>query len=188
QGQRAGGWMSDAGAILHPFPEELLRVPRRASAVIEASAGTGKTYLLEHLVVDRLVRGGARLDEILVGTVTAEAASELVRRTRATIEGLLAADRTPADAVPGRCWRVDAGARERLREALRAFDRATITTIHGFCQRVLTENPFASRRLLVQQHVDSSKAFADAFKEALRGELAGVPRLGPYLRAWIASG
>jgi len=179
---------SEAAAILCPFPEELLRVPRQASAVIEASAGTGKTYLLEHLVVDRIVRGEARLEEMLVVTFTEKAASELVRRVRATLERLLALAKSPPDADPERSWSIDAAARARLGDALRAFDRATITTIHGFCQRVLTENAFASRRLIVQQHVDSGKAFGDAFKEALRGELAGDPRLGRYLRAWLVSG
>jgi exodeoxyribonuclease V beta subunit len=181
---------------LYPFPEELLRVPRRASAVIEASAGTGKTYLLEHLVVDRIIRGDARLEEILVVTFTEKAAAELVHRVRAKIEEILqelddpaGARRPEAPVVDAdRCWRLDAGARRRLRDALGAFDRATITTIHGFCQRVLTENAFASRRLLVQQHVDSLKAFGDAFKEALRADLATSPALVPYLRAWLASG
>ena len=53
--------MSTATRILYPFPAELGRIPRDRSAVIEASAGTGKTFLIEHLVVDRLVRGDARL-------------------------------------------------------------------------------------------------------------------------------
>src|SRR5262245_48189519 len=168
---------------LYPFPEELLRIPRRASAVIEASAGTGKTYLLEHLVVDRIIRGEARLAEILGATCSRKAAAELVHRVPAMLARLLgdANPETLADA--DQCWRLDATARRRLREALGAFDRATITTIHGFCQRVLTENPFTSGRLLVQQHVDSLKVFGDAFKEALRAELATSPAFVPYLRA-----
>ena len=69
----------------YPFPAELAALPRDRAAVIEASAGTGKTYLIEHLVVDRLVRGDARIDEILVVTFTERAAAELVRRIRALI-------------------------------------------------------------------------------------------------------
>jgi exodeoxyribonuclease V beta subunit len=53
---------------------------------------------------------------------------------------------------------------------------------------VLTENAFASRRLLTQRHVDSGRAFADAFTETLRAELATDRRYEPYLRAFIASG
>jgi ATP-dependent exoDNAse (exonuclease V) beta subunit len=74
----------------YAFPEALRAIPRDASAVVEASAGTGKTYLLEHLVIDRVLRGDARLEEILVVTFTEKATAELVRRLRALIERLLA--------------------------------------------------------------------------------------------------
>jgi exodeoxyribonuclease V beta subunit len=183
--------VSGGDAPLYPFPEELLRVPRDASAVIEASAGTGKTYLLEHLVVDRIVRGDARLEEILVVTFTDKATAELTRRVRDKIVELLAYDGAASGATLAdvdRAWRLDSEARARLREALHGFDRATITTIHGFCQRVLTEDAFGSRRLLQQRHVDSGKAFADAFTETLRTTLATDPRLEPYLRAWLGTG
>jgi exodeoxyribonuclease V beta subunit len=171
------------------FPEEVERLPRDASAVIEASAGTGKTYLLEHLVADRILRGDARLEEILVVTFTEKATAELVRRLRALITKLLAHDEpAPPGTPPERVWTLDATARARLVEAQHAFDRATITTIHGFCQRVLTEDAFASRRLLGQEHVDSKRAFGAAFKEALRTTLATDPGTRPYLRAWLASG
>ena len=69
----------------YAFPEELAALPRDRAAVIEASAGTGKTYLIEHLVVDRLVRGEARIEEMLVVTFTEKATAELVRRIRALI-------------------------------------------------------------------------------------------------------
>ena len=78
--------MSTPTTILYPFPAELGRIARDRSAVIEASAGTGKTFLIEHLVVDRLVRGDARLEEMLVVTFTDRAASELRRRIGALIK------------------------------------------------------------------------------------------------------
>jgi exodeoxyribonuclease V beta subunit len=171
------------------FPEELLRIPRDGSAVIEASAGTGKTYLLEHLVADRILRGDARLEEMLVVTFTEKATAELVRRLRALIATLLAHDApAPEGTSPDRVWLLGATARQRLAEAQRAFDRATITTIHGFCQRVLTEDAFASRRLLAQEHVDSKRAFGEAFKEVLRRKLATDAVLAPYLTAWLGAG
>ena len=61
------------------FPAALRALPRGRSAVVEASAGTGKTFLLEHLVADRVLRGDARLEEILVVTFTEKATLELVR-------------------------------------------------------------------------------------------------------------
>jgi exodeoxyribonuclease V beta subunit len=51
-------------------PEILERISRENHAVIEASAGTGKTYTIEHLVVDFLLRGRVPLNEILVLTLT----------------------------------------------------------------------------------------------------------------------
>jgi exodeoxyribonuclease V beta subunit len=178
-----------AGTPAHPFPEALRALPPGASAVVEASAGTGKTFLLEHLVADRLLRGDARLEEMLIVTFTEKATAELVRRLRALIDRLLAHDEpAPAGADLTNFWTLDDTARARLLDAQRAFDRATITTIHGFCQRVLTEDAFASGRLLAQEHVDSQRAFSEAFRETLRTTLATDAALSPYLRAWLASG
>jgi exodeoxyribonuclease V beta subunit len=178
-----------AATPAYPFPAGLLALPRDASSVVEASAGTGKTFLLEHVVADRIVRGDARLEEILVVTFTEKATLELVRRLRTLIARLLThVEPLPAGVDPEAAWVLDDAARARLAEAARAFDRATITTIHGFCQRVLTEEAFASRRLLVQEHVDSKRAFAEAFREALRTTLATDERLDRYLGAHLASG
>ncbi len=176
-------------APAYVFPAALRALPRGASAVVEASAGTGKTFLLEHLVADRLVRGDARLEEILVVTFTEKATFELVRRLRALIARLLAHDEPlPPGADGDTAWILDDAARARLLEAQRAFDRATITTIHGFCQRVMTEDAFASHRLLTQAHVDSKRAFSDAFRETLRTTLATDARTSGYLEAWLESG
>ena len=157
------------------FPDELAALPRDRAAVIEASAGTGKTYLIEHLVVDRLMRGEARIDEMLVVTFTERAAAELVRRIRALVRTVLASG-------------VAAVAGERLEAAERALDVAPISTIHAFCQRVLTEHAFSGGRLLVQAHVDSRTAFALAFADIIRRPLADDRELGPLLAAWLASG
>jgi exodeoxyribonuclease V beta subunit len=179
--------MSEPMPVLYPYPDELARVPRDRSAAIEASAGTGKTFLIEHLVVDRLIRGDARLDEILVVTFTDRAAAELARRIGALIEKVRTTGVTEPGAN-GNTWTIDAAARERLAAAARALDLAPISTIHAFCQRVLTERAFAGGRLLVQQNVDSRTAFAAAFAEGLRQELAVDPEQAPYLEAYLSSG
>jgi len=183
--------MADDGPTVtaYAFPEALRALPHGASAVVEASAGTGKTFLLEHVVADRIIRGEARLEEILVVTFTEKAIFELVWRLRALIERLLAHDApAPPDTDPESIWVLDELVRARLLDAQRAFDRATITTIHGFCQRVLTEDAFAGRRLLAQEHVDGKRAFSEAFKETLRTTLATDGRLDHYLGAWLDSG
>src|SRR4029079_7370466 len=120
-----------------PFPAELADLPRDRPAAIEASAGAVKTYLIEHLVVDRLVRGDARIDEMLVVTFTERAAAELVRRIRALLRRVLQHDGSVDDGAAPHVWTIDAPARERLEAALRALDVAPISTIHAFCQRVL---------------------------------------------------
>ena len=172
--------------ILYPFPAELARIARHRSAVIEASAGTGKTFLIEHLVVDRLVRGDARLEEMLVVTFTDRAASELLRRIGALIRKVATTRESAANATFA--WTIDDTARARLEAAARGIDGAPISTIHAFCQQVLTEQAFAGGRLLVQQSVESRAAFAAAFAEVLRQELAVDDEQAPYLEAYLARG
>ena len=165
----------------HPRPAVLDRLSPGKHAVIEASAGTGKTFTLEHLVIELILRG-TRIENILVVTFTEKATAELVTRVRAKIRALLGP--FPSRPGPG-SWAIDDAARERLRAALFSFDRASISTIHAFCQRVLTEHAFANRRLFEQQQVDEKASFAGAFKQVLREELARDPAELPYLQAWL---
>ncbi len=165
-------------------PAELDHLGMGRSAVIEASAGTGKTYLLEHLVLDLVISGRSRLDEILVVTFTERATAELVTRIRRKIDQALAAS-ARSDVVG---WTIDDGARARLTEARQSFDQAVIATIHSFCQRILTEEPFATRRLLAQSQVDGRQAFGEAFRDVLRRTLATDESHRGYLDAYLATG
>jgi exodeoxyribonuclease V beta subunit len=163
-------------------------------AVVEASAGTGKTYVLEHLVVDLLLRRQLELEQILVVTFTEKATAELVQRVRAKLGELKDLDPAHPLAIAGaeapedECWILDEAARRRLRAALLCFDRATITTIHGFCQRLLTEHAFLHQRLFDEEVVDEGDLFHAAFVETLRSDVAPDPALGPYLAAWLGMG
>ncbi len=125
--------------------------------LIEASAGTGKTYSIAVLVT-RFVAGdlahnhdlaeGVDIDEVLVVTYTRAAAAELRDRIRLKLK--VAADYLDGSNVPpGDEWLTvfDAGTHRvrqrrstRLRRALARFDEATITTIHGFCQQALAQS------------------------------------------------
>ena len=67
------------------YPPVLDEIPLDGPVIIEASAGTGKTYTIEHLFVDRLLRAKARLEEILVVTFTDKATAELRKRVRELI-------------------------------------------------------------------------------------------------------
>jgi exodeoxyribonuclease V beta subunit len=171
-------------------PAALHHLPTTGAVVVQASAGTGKTYTLEHLIIDLLLRDEATtIDKILVVTFTERATSEMRQRVREAVERLLRAG--PEADAPGaasaECWRLDARARARLQQTLQDFDSATISTIHSFCQRVLTENAFLNRRLLRQELVDGRETFDHAFRAEVRERFARDPELQPYFRAGLAA-
>ena len=169
-----------------------IRVPRPTSlppagdrlVVVEASAGTGKTYFLEHRVVD-LILGGAELGQILLVTFTEKAVAELRMRIRDVLDRL--ARHTGSDEGASH-WSLDDAARARLRAAVTAFDHAPIFTIHGFCHRILVEDAFASQRLFQQTQVADEVAFDAAFGALLREQFARVSPDRDLLEAFLASG
>ncbi len=163
-----------------PRPEVLDRLTGVGDAVIEASAGTGKTYTLEHLVIELVLKDGLGLDQILVVTFTEKAAAELALRLRSAMSRILAG---PWPATEG--WRIDETAKQRLRQALTSFDAASISTIHAFCKRMLTEHAFMNGRLFQEELIDGRAAFQDAFYDVVRRVLATDARLHPYLTAWL---
>lgn len=182
----------------YPRPAVLAEIPLDRHAVIEASAGTGKTFTIEHLVVDRLLRACA-LEEMLVVTFTEKATSELRARIRALIEAVLAApgdptiepdgfDRAAAEAAEPGVWFVDAEQRRGLEEALFGFDRAPIHTIHGWCKRVLLDMAFDSGQLFDLERVDGRAAFRKAWRATLRTDLARRPEPRARLARWLESG
>ncbi len=168
-------------------PEILGRLePGKGHAVIEASAGTGKTYTLEHLVLDILIREEAKIEEILVVTFTDAATRELRERVRMLIRKVC--DES-GNLKPGQnandYWKIDDSIRSRLREALFRFDGAQISTIHGFCYRVLSEQAFRGGRLFEQEQVDGQEIFGFAFREEVRRVLVKKSSMGEALRRWI---
>ena len=179
-----------------------LRYPRPASLgklgpghnVVESSAGTGKTYLLEHLFVDLVLNHGIPADQILVVTFTEKAAAELVLRVRGLVAELaeLRPDHPKAIAAKNargaECWVIDDQAKQLLGEARLAFGRASISTIHAFCQRVLREHAFAQGRLFDEELVDAKAVFGEAFHEVLRTRVATEPGLRAFLGAWLRAG
>ena len=119
--------------------------------LLEASAGTGKTFALAHLVLRMVTEKALGLDQLLLVTFTEAAADELRdrvgRRLDAALQGLLQLERNntlllETDAVL-QSWLEQHGQESqqrrllasRLLEALEALERADITTIHGFCRR-----------------------------------------------------
>jgi len=146
---------ADGGnGILAPF--EPATMPLTGVRLVEASAGTGKTFSLAGLYLRLIVEERLDVREILVMTFTRAATQELRERLRTRLARAariaadpgLAAAGDAADAfiegvIEGRAEpRPDIA--ERLRRAATHIDEATITTIHGFAQRAAAENAFAS--------------------------------------------
>ena len=118
---------------------------KRSTTVLEASAGTGKTFALAGLATRYIAEGVATLDQMLLITFSRAASQELRDRVRRQIVDAVAAfdDRALAgdnQVVKHLLTGTDTELRargERLRDALAAFDAATIATTHQFCQLVL---------------------------------------------------
>lgn len=114
-------------------------------SLLEADAGTGKTWTLANLVVRALIERQVGIENIVVVTFTRKAAAELRERVLEAISLLEAAlDGEAIDDVFVRAYlpRCEPQRdRHRLRRARALFDEAPISTIHGLCQRILAEQP-----------------------------------------------
>lgn len=122
--------------------------PLGGRALIESSAGTGKTYAIAERYVRLLIEGKFRVEQILVVTYTRAAVAELIDRIREKIKEKLSECRNaPGDAPEEKVRRDRESDQRLLQDALRTFDLASIQTIHGFCQRALQDNAFESASL-----------------------------------------
>jgi exodeoxyribonuclease V beta subunit len=173
------------GAGIYQRPTILKEIRRSGHCVIEASAGTGKTFAIEHLVVDLVLSGECAVDQILVVTFTEKATAELRIRVRQALERILLGTPDAPVAADMEAVAIDEAGRKRLEEAFRSFDRAPIFTIHGFCHRVLTDFAFQSGTLLELQLTDSRAAFHQAFRAELRDHLAAGQATRVLLERWL---
>lgn len=116
-----------------------------STTVLEASAGTGKTFTLAGLVTRYIAEGVATLDQMLLITFGRAATQELRDRVRRQIVEAVQAFDDPTtvgdNQVVAHLLAVDDDEahlrRQRLHDALASFDAATIATTHQFCQMVL---------------------------------------------------
>ncbi len=148
--------------------------------VLEASAGTGKTWQISTLVTRLVAEVGLPIDQVLVVTFTRAATDELVDRVRNRLREVLAAVRGATDdgldPVAAHLWHRARGPAalpiaQRLHEALQRFDQATITTIHGFCQRMLQQNAFESLADADAELMTDDRALRDAIRADLLARL-----------------
>ena len=151
---------------------DLLNAPLEGTNLIEASAGTGKTYAISGLFLRLVLEKNLSVNEILVVTFTEAATEELKDRIRTKLREAAEAFATGHGTDPFvEALRTKHPHRPmaygHLREALRAFDQASIYTIHSFCRRMLYENAFESRCLfdteLVADQEDLKKEVVEDF-------------------------
>ncbi|MDH6281564.1 UvrD-helicase domain-containing protein [Prescottella agglutinans] len=148
------------------------------TTVLEASAGTGKTYAIVGLAARFVAEEGVDLSELLLVTFSRAATKELRERTRerfaTAAAGLVdpVAARGSADPLVAHLAKVDdvevAARRRRLMQALSDFDAGTIVTTHSFCQRMLDGLGIAGERdpdaVLVEEAEDLvAEVIADLF-------------------------
>jgi len=168
-------------ALSDPLPEQTM--------VLEASAGTGKTYAIVSLAV-RYLAAGVPVSRLLMATFSNAASAELRDRTRGRLVECLAAlaDPDSARSSDDELIAMLAGDREaglirrRLADALADFDAATLATTHTFCNRMLAVLGFLGDR---EQHLpivaDVDELVAELATDMYLAEFAGDPGgvLGP---------
>jgi ATP-dependent helicase/nuclease subunit A len=133
-------------AARSPNPEQAMAIGARGDVFLSAGAGTGKTSVLVERFAAAVCDDGVDVDSILVITYTKRAAGELRARIREALRG-----------------------RGRF-DLARALDGAWISTIHGFCNRVLKTYPFQAGldpRFRELDEAQGAVVRGEAFEEAL---------------------
>lgn len=161
-------------------------LPLTGRQLIEASAGTGKTYNITRLYIRLLLESNLGVDRILVMTFT-KAATEELRGRLATLlrqahdqwdsldEAFFAELRQRIEPVK---------AKARLHQALLHLDEAAVYTIHGFCKRALTQQAFASGiGFNAEMETDSRELIIEALRDWYRHR-AGDEDFGDLYKHW----
>ncbi len=158
--------------------------------VIEASAGTGKTYNIQNLYARLILLKGFSVDSILVVTFTDASAKELKDRIRSILNeiNLYYQKGSASEEIiklssqgyyidkSGCKYEVDLKTRKnRLALAIRDFDNAAIYTIHGFCRKMLNDYSFESGILFnVELEKDIAPILQDIVEDFWRRESYNV--------------
>ncbi|HEV3270233.1 MAG TPA: UvrD-helicase domain-containing protein [Candidatus Rhabdochlamydia sp.] len=120
---------------------------------LEASAGTGKTFAIEHLVARLILeaKNPIAMEQILIVTFTREATRELKRRIRQNLQRIyknIRENHTDLDYLRAILEKGHAAllqAQERMESALIFFDNASIYTLHSFCYKLIQEFAFEAQ-------------------------------------------
>ncbi len=153
-----------------------------ANFIVEAGAGTGKTYALVSRVV-ALVKSGTPMPSIVAITFTEAAAAELSERIRSRLEQLLDAEyRAGEDDLLADGWD-DCRHRQLVEKAIGELDQASIQTIHSFAAQILRERPLDAGLppgWVTLDEVEANQRFAESGTNGWIGRWAKT-------RAWARS-
>lgn len=174
---------------------DVYKVPLRDSNLVEASAGTGKTYSISVLVLRFVLESNIPIQDILMVTFTKSAVAELEHRVRAFIrqayaivcqgqsdledESMLKIIKHATDSVG-----VDE-VKKRLKHALLFLDETAIMTIHGFCQKTLGEFAFETDQIFnaaTITPIELESVKMDAVNVFWRKHMN---RIGPLTLSWL---
>ena len=183
------------------IPLDPLACPLHGTRLIEASAGTGKTWNICVLVLRLLLERRLELRQILVVTFTNAATAELRERIRSRIAQALArlqgrgpatADAVIDELLAGAGSATGQTAAElalRLDRALQGFDEASIFTIHSFCQRALADTAFSAGMPLALDLLPDDRALRlQAVQDFWRRRIAGAALPEALAAHFLASG
>ncbi|ADA79026.1 exodeoxyribonuclease V subunit beta [Francisella tularensis] len=130
--------------------------------IIEASAGTGKTFNITKLYIRLLLEKKLLPSNILVMTFTKDATQEIIGRVEKEIRDVLAS-------YTDEKKESDKENYKHLKRSLLEIDEAAIFTIHGFCKKVLSEQAFASGiEMDVSMEVDTSDILQKVVEDFFR--------------------
>lgn len=142
--------------------------------LVAAGAGSGKTWVLTERYMEMLARG-ARPGQIVAITFTELAAAEMKRRIRGAVEKWIDQAEDPAE-------------KKRWRRMHSELDSAVISTIHGFCMRILKEHPVEAGidpQAKVLEPEDAERLLAEAVDELLEEALRErFEEIKPLYLAW----
>jgi exodeoxyribonuclease V beta subunit len=165
---------------------DALRVELAGKTVVEASAGTGKTHAITTLVLRLVLEAKLEPREILVMTFTEAATAELrarIRRRLGLALAVLRGNLSPAELDDPELFAIcekhgDSGALERMTRALDNVDEAPITTIHGFCHRVLHDQALGTKtRFSAELVPDLEELYDDVLYDFWHQRVARDPEL-----------
>ena len=163
-------------------PLDLINTPLEGINLIEASAGTGKTYAIEGLFLRLILEKQLRVDQVLVVTFTKAATEELRDRIRGK---LLQAEKTFTTGTSKDHLLADLLQRQKdhtvavdlIHDALVEFDKAPIFTIHGFCARILYEHAFETTNLFDSELIsDQTELVRDVAEDFWRSHFYDAPQ------------